>query len=256
VATTYDAILPAGGKIGPELAKRAGVDVKALIEFKGSTILASTVAAIEASGLVGRMVVIGGSEVQEAAKSLVDTVLPEASTGPENILKGLKYLLAASNPPQKVFVVTTDLPFLSSEIIVKFIGQCPNDRDICVPLVNREDWNRAYPNSTATFATIKDGSWTTGCAYLVDVDALQKSMPRIEEVFRNRKSVFKMARMLGPSFLFKFLTRSLVVEDVERKLVSMLGCSGAAIRNAPTELAFDIDDVDDYEYALSLVGER
>jgi hypothetical protein len=36
----------------------------------------------------------------------------------------------------------------------------------------------------------------------------------------------------------------------------MLGCSGAAIRNAPTELAYDIDDLEDYEYATKQVGRK
>jgi GTP:adenosylcobinamide-phosphate guanylyltransferase len=253
---TYDAILPAGGKISPEFAQRVGTTVKALIEFDGRSILTSTLEALRGSKYGGRTIVIGGTEVEKAAKEVADVVLPEAASGPENILKGLKYLLATQNPPQKVIVVTTDLPFLTPEIIDHFVEQCPADRDICVPLVNRVAWDARFPNSSATFATLADGKWTTGCAYLMDVRALQSSMPQIEEVFENRKSVPKMAKQLGPKFLFKLLTKTLTVSDVETKIQSMLGCSGAAIRNAPTELAYDIDDLEDYEYATKQVGRK
>jgi molybdopterin-guanine dinucleotide biosynthesis protein A len=253
---TYDAILPAGGKISPELARRVGTDVKALIQIEGRTILASTLEALRGSQFVGRSVVIGGSEVQKAARHTADVVLPETASGPENILSGLKYLLGTDTPPQKVIVITTDLPFLTSEIINTFVGMCPPDRNICVPLVNRTDWDKRFPDSTATFATLKDGSWTTGCAYLIDGGALRAAMPQLERVFEYRKSVVKMARLLGPKFLFKFLTKTLTVPDVEEKIQSMLGCTGAAIRHAPTELAYDIDDLEDYDYAIGLINRK
>jgi GTP:adenosylcobinamide-phosphate guanylyltransferase len=252
----YDAILPAGGTISPEFAAVVGTNVKALIKFDGRSILSSTLEAVKGTQEIGRTVVIGGDAVQTAAKDLADIVLPETNSGPENILAGLRYLLTVPDPPAKVMVVTTDLPFLTSEILNRFISQCPPDREISVPLVNRSDWDARFPDSTATFATLKDGRWTTGCAYLIDVTALQRSMPHIERVFEYRKSVLKLARLLGPKFLFKFLTKTLTVPDVEEKIQSMLGCSGAAIRNAPTELAYDIDDLEDYEYALKIRSKR
>ena len=250
----YDAILPAGGRIPDVFASRAGTNVKALIRFGNETILERTIRALKETELVGRVVVIGGPDVRSAAKPIADVVLEEERTGPENILKGLKHLLASSNPPKKVLVVTTDLPFLTKELIACYIAQCPLDKDISVPLISKAEWLQAFPNSTATFAKLADGEWTIGGAYLIDAGALQSAMPQIEKVFQNRKSVPGMAKLLGPKFLFKFVTKTLTVPDVENKIVSMLGCSGAAIRNAPTALAYDIDDLEDYEYALTRVA--
>jgi molybdopterin-guanine dinucleotide biosynthesis protein A len=247
---TYDAILPAGGRIDPAFAERVGTDVKALIKFGDKTILERTLEALSGTERVGRTIVIGGQEVQAAASGLASEVLSEGASGPDNILKGLKHLLASPNPPKKVMVVTTDLPYLTPEILNRFLDACPDASDICVPLINKKDWFVRFPNSTATFATLSDGTWTTGCAYLIDVSALESAMPQIERVFKNRKNVIGMARLLGPKFLFKFVRKTLNVPDVELKISSMLGCKGAAIRNAPTELAYDIDALDDYEYAI------
>ena len=248
---TYDAILPAGGRIDPAFASKVGTDVKALIRFGDKSILQRTLEALAGTERVGRTIVIGGKEVHEHAAGLASEVLPEGASGPDNILKGLKHLLASEDPPKKVLVVTTDLPFLTPEIVNRFLDACPPERDICVPLVSKKEWFERFPNSTATFATLGDGVWTTGCAYLIDVTALESAMPQIERVFKNRKNVMGMARLLGPKFLFKFVRKTLNVPDVEVKIQAMLGCSGAAIRNAPTELAFDIDALDDYEYAVS-----
>jgi GTP:adenosylcobinamide-phosphate guanylyltransferase len=246
---TYDAILPAGGRIDADFAAKVGTDVKALIKFGDETILERTLSALQGTGRIGRTIVIGGDEVLIHVDGKATHVLPEGSSGPENILKGLKFLLAQPDPPSKVFVITTDLPFLTPEIVTRYIDSCPQQKDICVPLISKKEWFERFPNSTATFATIADGTWTTGCAYLIDVDALQRAMPQIERVFDNRKSIFGMAKLLGPVFLFRYVTKTLTVPDVEAKIVSMLGCTGAAIRNAPTELAYDIDAFDDYEYA-------
>jgi GTP:adenosylcobinamide-phosphate guanylyltransferase len=238
----------------PKFAAKAGTDVKALIRFGQETILARTIRVLRETGRIGRMVVIGGDEVQAEAGPLGAEVLPEGVSGPDNILKGLKYLLAQPDPPQKVFVITTDLPFLTPAIIERYIDQCPPDRDICVPLISKQEWDERFPGSGATFAKLGDGVWTTGCAYLIDVKALENSMPQIERVFKNRKSILGMAKLLGPRFLFKFVTKTLNVPDVEVKILSMLGCTGGAVRNAPTELAYDIDALDDFEYAMTHQG--
>jgi len=96
--------------------------------------------------------------------------------------------------------------------------------------------------------------WTTGCAYVIGVEALRRARPYIERVFENRKSKIGMARLLGPTFVFKWLTNRLRVPDIERKVSTLLGVQGAAVPHSPPELAFDIDYLEDYQYALAHGG--
>jgi len=179
-----------------------------------------------------------------------DQTLAAGGSGPENILKGLRFLAEQPNPPQKVLIVTTDLPFLSAKVVNDFLDLCPADRDICVPLVTKAQYQSRFPNSTSSFVPLADNVWTVGCGYVMDVQAFQQAMPHIERVFENRKSKLGMAKLLGPAFLIKFLTKKLTVPDIEGKIQSMLGCSGCAVLNSPPELSYDIDALDDYEYAL------
>jgi GTP:adenosylcobinamide-phosphate guanylyltransferase len=251
---TYDVILPAGGHVKDDLAAESGTDVKAMIRFGDETILARTIRVLGESGFAGRIVAIGGDAVQAEAKRLGAHGLPEASTGPENILNGLRWLRTQPNPPSKVMVVTTDLPFLTPDIIQRFVDLCPTDRAITVPLISRKEWEDRFPGSTAMFVTLGDGQWTTGCAYLLDANALESSMPQIEKVFAQRKSKIGMVKLLGPVFAYRFLRKTLTVPQIEAKIQSMLGCSGAAVRGAPPELAYDIDDLEDYAFAKKVAS--
>lgn len=239
--------------MSPDLAAEAGTDVKALIRFGDETILARTLRVLRESGLAGRLVVIGGPEAQEEARRNGAHALAEANTGPENILNGLRWLRAQPDPPKRVMVVTTDLPFLDAGLIRRFVDLCPSDRAITVPLTSRAEWEARFPGSTAMFVTLGDGQWTTGCAYLLDAEALERSMPQIERVFAQRKSKLGMVRLLGPVFAYRYLTKTLTVPQIEAKIQAMLGCTGAAVRGAPPELAYDIDDVEDLAFARKIV---
>lgn len=250
--TTFDAIIPAGGTLSAEFAAKVGTDSKALIEIAGQTVLERTISALKGSGVVNRIVVIGGDKVRESAKGATMTIA-EGSTGPENIFRGLDALAKAENPPAKVLLVTCDLPFLTPDLIKGFVAACPVDKDFCVPLVNQKSFQERFPGTDATFVALKDDVWTTGCIYVIDVAALRKAKPHIEKVFENRKSKFGMARLLGFVFVMKWLRKQLTLADVEAKIQSLLGCSGKAIVNSAPEFTFDIDYVEDYEYAVESV---
>ena len=253
--TTIDAILPAGGLIDDAFAAKVGVKNKALIQFDGKTILRRTLDALEASGRVGETVVIGTEEVleHEDAKQ-AGTTLPAGGSGPDNILKGLLFLMERPNPPDKVLIATTDMPFLTDAIIEDFLDKCASDCDIHVPLVTRDQYVARFPGSTANFVPLKDNVWTIGGAYVVDVQAFQAALPHVQKLFEQRKSKLGMAKLLGPVFLCRFLAKKLTVPMVEAKLKQILGCTGAPVLNCAPELAYDIDDIEDYEYAMKFIG--
>ncbi|MEZ0327541.1 MAG: nucleotidyltransferase family protein [Fimbriimonas sp.] len=253
----FDAILPAGGTIDEAFAAQVGTSNKALIQFEGQTILERVIDALKASGRVRRIAVIGPEEVhQSAGAGKADLLLREGSTGPDNIMRGLDALAAQPDPPQKVLVVTTDLPFLTPEIVNRFIDACPTDVHITVPLISKAEFQSRFPECMCTFIRLKDDTWTTGCMYILDVQALRSSKPYIDKIFEVRKSKVGMAKLLGVGFLCKFLTKTLTVPDVERKIQSMLHCSGKAIEHSPPELAYDIDDLSDYEYAMKHLASK
>ena len=251
----FDAIGPAGGHIDAEFAAKVGTSSKALIKFGEETILERTIRSLQETGRVDRVFVSGSPEVQasEAAK-IATKVVPAGNSGPESILFALKSLMAEPNPPKKVVVITCDLPFLTPELLTQFIDACPKTVDVCMPLITRSQYQTRFPHSSSTFIPLQDDTWTAGNVYLMDVAALEKAMPHLEKVFKVRKSKLGMAKLLGVSFLIRFIRKTLTVPIVEAKLKQILGCSGAPVLNCAPELAYDIDDFEDYEYAMKFIG--
>lgn len=244
-----DVILPAGGRLTGDFAREAGASIKALIRIDGTCMLERTIETLRQTGETGRIVVVGPTELAlHPASRRADAVLPEGTSGPENILIALEYLQANGGASERVLVVTTDLPFITPESLSRFLNACPSHAEICVPILRREEFLSRFSGSPATFAPLQDGEWTMAGAFLLDPAALLRNRQAVQRVFDARKSEFAMARLLGPLFVLRYLTRMLRVEDIEKRCSRILGCRGVAVRNAPAELAADIDNVEEYRY--------
>jgi molybdopterin-guanine dinucleotide biosynthesis protein A len=253
--TTFDAIIPAGGAIDPEFALRVGTTSKVLIPFEGQTILRRTLDALRGTGRVGRVILVGTPEVLQHPDATTATEhVPAGTSGPDTIFRGLKHLAGLPNPPDKVLIVTADLPFLTAEMLTGFLDQCPPDRGLCVPLITKTEYQARFPDSTSTFIPLRDESWTAGCAYVMDVEVFKRALPDLERLFQARKSKLKMIQLLGFDFLIKFVLKRLTIKDIEAKIQKLLNCSGKPVLGAPPEFAYDVDDLEDYEYALKHLG--
>lgn len=252
-----DAILPAGGRIGEEFAARAGAEVKALIPISGETVLERTIRTLKSTGRVDRVVVIGPEEVAaHPASRAADHVLAEGvSSGPANIIRGLQWLHDSDGRhAERVLVVTTDLPFLTAHGINAFLDACDPSADICAPLITRESFESAYPGSHNEYVALADGSFTMGCAFLVNPEAILRNRDLIERAFGARKSQLRMARLLGLGFIVRFAAGRLRVSHIEQRCGALLGCSGRAIRGCDPELAYDIDKPEEWLYAVETAG--
>lgn len=254
---TLDAVLPAGGRLSGAFAAEAGAEVKALVRLGGRTVLEQTLHALRGSERVRRVVVVGPAELAgHAAVGLADAVLPEGESGPANIFRGLEWLREASGGrhAERALVMTTDLPFLTADVLIKYLDACPSGADLCVPLVSREEFGRRFAGAQIQYVKLRDGEWTMGCAFVLRPEALVANRQHLERAYAARKSQLAMARMLGVGFVLRFLTRRLSVTEVERQCLRILGCAGGAVRGSPPELAFDIDRPGDYRYAVRTLG--
>jgi hypothetical protein len=247
-----DAILPAGGRVCGDFALEVGAEIKALIRFGSRTLLERTLEVLRGTRRIGRIAVIGPGGVEaHSSGGLADVVLPEnGASGPANIFQGLEWLRQARGRyPERVLILTTDLPFVTPEAIVGFLDRCPRDLDACLPLIRRGDLEARFPGLGKRYARLRDGDWTLGCAFLIDPAAVVSSRPMIERMFAARKSLIRMAWLLGPLFIIRLLTRRLTVAHIERRGLQIFGCTGTAVLGCAPELALDIDRREDYRYA-------
>ncbi len=272
IASPIDVILPAGGRIVGEFAQETGIEIKARLPVGTQTILGRSIATLREMSCIGRIVVIGPDELKPEATS-ADALIPEGDSGPDNIFRGLQWLQenqagnrvldsqnSADQSPKtqdqtRVLVMTTDLPFVTSQAIQKFLDSCADEADICIPIVARQAFESRFPQAPGVWLRLQDGEWTLGCAFLLRVEALNKSRPHIERIFAARKSQMQMAKLLGPIFIARLLTKRLTVAHIKERCERVLDCRGSVIQNAAPELAFDIDDAPEYRYAMQRFSE-
>lgn len=254
--STFDVILPAGGRLDEAFAQESGVSIKALLPIGDETILARTIQMLRSLDCIGRIVVIGPNELKKDAKK-AHALIAEGQSGPDNIFRGLEWLQNNASSTNRVLdsrarvlVITTDLPFVSSQSVLHFLESCPEDADICMPIVGRQAFDARFPDAPGVWVRLHDGEWTLGCAFLLRVEALTKSRPHIERIFDARKSQMQMAKLLGPIFIARLLTKRLTVAHIKERCERVLDCRGAVIQNAAPELAFDIDDAPEYRYVV------
>jgi CTP:molybdopterin cytidylyltransferase MocA len=267
VAAPIDVILPAGGRIAGEFAQETGIEIKARLPVGNQTILSRSIATLREMSCIGRIVVIGPDELKDEATS-ADALIPEGDSGPDNIFRGLQWLQenqagnrvldsqnSADQSPKtqdqsRVLVMTTDLPFVTSQAVQQFLDSCADEADICIPIVARQSFESRFPGAPGVWLRLQDGEWTLGCAFLLRVEALNKSRPHIERIFAARKSPLQMAKLLGPIFIARLLTKRLTVAHIKERCERVLDCRGSVIQNAAPELAFDIDDAPEYRYVV------
>lgn len=245
-----DVILPAGGTLDDHFARVALTPYKALMKAGGPALILQAMIALQESGRVGKIVLVAPEEVALAAGERVDIVVKDTGSLAMNVKFGLQELVNDGLSSSRVLILTTDLPYITGKMINDFLDLCPKTVDFCVPVISDEEYLDRFPGSSSTFAKLADGNYTIGCAYYVEPHAFLKAMPKIEQVIANRKSVPNLAKLIGFKFLWDYLFKKVTVADVVAKIQEITGCTGLAVRKAPPELAFDVDDIPDYEYAL------
>lgn len=247
----FDVILPAGGTFKGPLADQTKVPHKTLLAPHGKTLLEVGLKAIEESGLANRIAIPGEDCVHDALRETDYRLVPGGTTGPGTILNGLRALRQNAPLTDRLLLITTDLPFLEARHLTDFVNRAPRNADLVVAVCEGAQFEVTFPGSANTYVKLNDGRWTVGGVFLVKAEPFERAISHLEAVFINRKSVLGMVRLLGPKFLLQFALRRVGVEDVIRKVEAILGCSGAAVHKSAPELAFDIDDVEDYEYAIA-----
>jgi GTP:adenosylcobinamide-phosphate guanylyltransferase len=249
------AVVTAGGRLTGALAARAGTDVKALAPVAGQPLLGRAIEALRSAGSVTRIVVVGPrARIEQAALDAgADEVHDEGLTGPDNVRIGLHALFDAIGDGRAI-VASSDLPFLDSDAVGDLLHRARGEpvADILFPVISRSGYEAVFPGSPNVWTPLGGGEYTGGSLVIVRPAALERNRMLIERVFAARKSQFQMARLLGPAFLAKFLTRRLTIPEAETRASQITGCACRALMDADPRISCDVDSLADYDYALRI----
>ncbi len=240
------AVITAGGRIDGAFASAAGTRVKALASLHGATMLERVLDALRGTGAT-RIAVVGGEEVRGACGAAVDRFIDESPSGSENILRALR---AWPEDGEPLLYATSDLPYVTAEAIRDFVQRTPTGA-LAVPLVEFADYAVRFPQAPSCGITLAGERVVNGGVFLLPPDSAPRLAGAATAFFEARKRPWRMASLIGPLALIRFVAGRLSVTDLEGTAHRVLQMPARAVRGCAAELAFDIDTAAEYGYATS-----
>ncbi|MEG6585207.1 nucleotidyltransferase family protein [Dendrosporobacter sp. 1207_IL3150] len=248
----YDAIILAGGANNKSLSKVNPQPYEALIEIAGRPMVSFVADALAASSHVNRIFVVG------PAKELANCQFPGNTTvleGGRTILETISIGMEALGHKDKVLIATADIPLLTQAAVDDFLAQCSKvNADLYYPVVAKDINNRQYPDSKRTYVRLKEGTFTGGNIFLVNPQIVPQCMSVAEKIIDNRKNPWKLACIMGWTFLFQFVIGLLSLKGAESRVSEILGITGAVIQSSYPELGIDVDKESDLELVRTTVA--
>jgi GTP:adenosylcobinamide-phosphate guanylyltransferase len=244
----FQALVLAGSRRGVDpVAAYAGVSHKALILLGGETLLARVVAALRAAG-AGRIAVISSHpDVRvETARLHVETL--DEAAGPS-----LSVAAGAAQLGTPLLVTTADHALLEAAWIQQFLADVPAGTDVAALVAARQIVEAAAPGTQRTWLKLADGHWS-GCNlfYLANDRALDvvEFWRRVEA---ERKRPWRMAQILGPGMLLRYLFGQLGLGDAASRLGRMAGVSAAIVQTEYGLASVDVDKAADLDLVRQML---
>jgi GTP:adenosylcobinamide-phosphate guanylyltransferase len=239
------AVITAGGRISGAFAQAARTRVKALVSVRGTTMLARMIDALREAG-VDEIAVVGGSEVRAACASAVDRFVDESPSGSENLLRALR----AWPDSERLLYATSDLPYVDAASVTDFADRVGHGA-LAVALADFNAFTARFPNAPPFGITLAGERVVNGGLFSIPQGATETLAAIATRFFEARKRPWRMASLVGPAVLIRFLSGRLRVTDLEAMALHVLQVPAQALRGCAPELAFDVDTVADYRYALA-----
>jgi CTP:molybdopterin cytidylyltransferase MocA len=226
-----------------EFAKCIGTSVKALARIGNRSMLGAVIDAARAAG-AGRIAVVGGDEVRAVCAGTVDAIVQESESGSVNLQRAL----GAWGGEGELLYLTSDMPFVSTAALRKFIDAVPRD-SLAIPITDCASFELRFPGAPPFGTAIGGERIVNGGAFWIPAGAAKRVESLAVRFFNARKSIPRMAMLLGPALCIRFALRRVSIAGLEREAQRKLGIAALAIREAPPELAYDVDTLDEYLYA-------
>ncbi|MCP5100670.1 MAG: NTP transferase domain-containing protein [Chloroflexi bacterium] len=237
-------VVTAGGLPKPEDPLYAYTEgkTKALLKMGSRTMLEHVIDALQTSTQIEDIVVVGlGSDLGMTFKRPVDHI-PDHGSLIGNVIAGI-HRVKVLHPDAKVVVLSSaDIPLINGNMIDEFITSCaPYDRAIYYNFVDKETMEARFPGSNRTFVKLQDTQIAGGDLLIAHADLADDHHDLWEAATEARKHAWKLARIVGFRFLFKFLTKRVKLLDLEDTIFRILNRPVKVILSPFAELAMDAD---------------
>ena len=242
---TMRAVITAGGLVEGEFAEAIGTRVKALAPFRSRTLLDVVLDACAAAGIDG-VAVIGDAEVRAHLAGRDVRLIDAALDGGTNVLRAL-----GAWPNDRFVYLTSDLPFASAAGLRELIARS-GDFALTMALAGIEAYAARFPGAGEHSVALGGERVANGNAFVIAPQAVEPTRTFATKLFGARKSLPRLALLLGPALCLRFAMKRLTIADLEAYGRRRLGVAVGALRDCDPGLCYDVDSLADYRYACTL----
>lgn len=242
----FNAFVLAGTKEKGPLEITANVENKALIMIKDRPIIEYIIDALNNSENIDKILVVGPKdELYPYIGKKVEEILDPGNSILENMEIGLNYFNSENN----LLLLTSDIPLITSQAIDEFIEKCiEKEADIGYPIITKENIIKKYPETIRTYVKMKEGVFCGGNILFFKPEIFFQKKALIKELFDNRKTTWKNAKILGLKIILKYLFKTLTLDEIEKKVTKLIGCKSVAVMVSSPEIMIDLDKLSDLEF--------
>lgn len=244
------AIITAGGTFEADnpLFLQTGIAKKALLPMGGKPMIRWVADALMASKHVDGIVIVGLEHGDFDDSGLTVKYVPSRGNIIDNVMAGAETVAEIEPDFKKLVLASSDIPLLTPEIVNAFVGTClPTDFDLYYPVVEQKTMDARFPGSNRTFTPLKGGRYTGGDLFVVDRRAVEMDLELMRNLSGERKNFVAQARMLGFSFIFRFIFRLMDLKEAEARACKILHLHGNVLDYPHAEVAMDVDKLHQYE---------
>ncbi|MCL5037635.1 MAG: nucleotidyltransferase family protein [Chloroflexi bacterium] len=246
-----EAFILAGGTIPADMIYATGVGKKALLPLSGKPLLEYPLSSLCMVPEIERVgVVIDESLMPPELAGMADWTAPEGT----NIIKSIASGMSKVESEMPVLIAACDLPLLSNKMVEEFIEAArARNLEMAYSYVSEKDSESKFPGFSHTYVNLKEGRCCGGGLFLFSKSAFNKIGDLVHRLMEARKSPMKMAGIIGFKTLMKLLFGGLNIAALENWASDLIGAKAGAIQSPYAEVAFNIDKLEQYEYARNVM---
>lgn len=246
-----DALILAGGGEG----KVAGVGGDLfLAPLTSRPLIDYVVGAVRGCPEIRRIGLVGSAPVMDYCRQHPDILGIPAGEG---MLESLANGVTALAPAGWLLVATGDIPLLTTGAVQDFLERCRRQRAQFYYAIVRKEVNEAkYPGTRRTYVRLKEGTFCGGNLFLVWPEVIAESTRRGAAIVELRKNPLGLVRLIGFSFIMKYIFHNLTLQEAEERFSRLLGLVGVTIETPYAEVGIDVDKPEDMELIKEVMACR
>jgi len=254
-----DAVIVAGGIPQPHepLYEYSNGQSKALIDIAGKPMVQWVLDALGDAKTIDRVVVVGLTDKMGLkCRKPLDFVSNEGRLL-ENLKSGTARVLELNRRAEYVLFVSSDIPAITGPMVDWVVETCRETKDdLYYNVVRREAMEQRFPTSKRTYTRLKDLELCGGDLNMARTRIVGENSEFWGRILDARKNPAAQASLIGLDIIFKFLFRSLTIDDVIQRVADKLGLKGRAILCPYAEIAMDVDKPHQLEIMRAFLGAR